>query len=126
MTERMTRETAVAFFAELFGGEHHIPKGLREWGIGWAVTTSASRFATFDFNDLTRAVFLAHDRCLRLEVNPGGPRRVTIAIHQRVREGGMSQRHPTLEAAVAGWRRAHPEPQEPSHAKVERSTGMPA
>lgn len=103
---QMPRETAVAFFAKLFHGEHHLPAEVKPWGRGWIISAHPSRFATFDFNDLTRLVLLAHDRCIRVEINSGGPGRIRIAVHQRdTREGSMMERHPTIEEALAYWRK---------------------
>ena len=104
---RLTREDAVA----LFRGEHHIPSGSRRGadgvtphGLGWCVLDDGTEWATFDFNDLTRLVFLAHDRCLRASVTPARNGKLKIAIWRREREGAHSRRHPTLEKAVEAWR----------------------
>lgn len=59
---------------------------------------------TVDGNALTALVFAAHDRCMRVTVRPAGPRRLEIRAWQRTREGRLSERHPTLEEAVAQWR----------------------
>ena len=68
----MNKEQAIDFFAELFGGEHHIPRSwVKEFGLGWAVIYDGD-FATFDAGMLTRLVFLAHDRCIRAEVSRAG------------------------------------------------------
>ena len=108
----LNHEEAIAFFAELFGGAHHIPGAgyaagpkVKPWGAGWAVVTSMD-LATFDSDALTRLVFLAHDRGYRAEVSPA-MRYLRIAIWRRaLREGGaMWERHPTLDAALALWRR---------------------
>jgi len=106
----MSKETAIQFFALLFCGEHHIPgglKGVKEYGEGWCVNALES-FATFDGNMLTELVFLAHDKAVRAEIKGGGPHRVKICIWQRTREGRLYDRHPTLEEAVAGWRKTMP------------------
>lgn len=105
----MTKGQATEFFAELFCGEHRIPRGgVKEWGIGWCVSTWAD-LSTFDADKLTRLVFLAHDRCVRVEVTHSGPRMVRICIWQRdTREGSITERHPTIEQALATWRERHP------------------
>lgn len=109
MNSGMTKEQATEFFAELFCGEHHIPSEIKEFGVGWSVTTESHRFATFDFDALTRLVFLAHDRCVRAQIDQGGPRRIKITIWQRYqRDGSMMMRHPTLQDATETWRRSHP------------------
>ena len=104
----MTREEAIAFFAEFYCGEHHIPrKGLKPCGNGWSVNHRGS-LATFDFNTLTRLVFLAHDRCVRVEIMHGGPGSLKIGIWQRDRNGSSTQRHPTITEALETWREKHP------------------
>ena len=108
----MNKGQAVEFFAELFLGEHHIPRsGVKEFGLGWAVIYDGG-FSTFDADMLTRLVFLAHDRCVRTDVSRAGTH-MRISIWQRVREGWMSQRHPTLEAAISDWREHYPAPSPP-------------
>lgn len=101
---------AQEFFATLYYGEHHIPGcEVKEYGQGWCVNDTG-KLATYDFDFLTRLVFLAHDKCVRAEVLPSGPGRVKIAIWKRhKREGSISERHPTIENALADWRKRHPE-----------------
>lgn len=107
----LDKEAAIEFFADLYGGEHHIPgyrDGVKPFGEGWSVN-SAGDLSTFDFNTLTRLVLMAHDRCIRASVLPGGPGKIKIAIWQRQRTGSYSQRHPTLEEALTAWRANHNE-----------------
>ena len=66
--------------------------------------------ATWDHDALTRLVFAAHDRCARVEVTSAGPY-LRITVHARTREPGdlpIMLGQPTLEQAVADWRRHHP------------------
>jgi hypothetical protein len=100
----MQKEEAVAFFSDVFGGEHHIPGTVHPFGQGWSVA-GLLLAATYDGDLLTRMVVLAHDRCVRLEIRAYHPQSLQIAIHKRsAREGRMFDRHPTLEAAVARLR----------------------
>ena len=109
MYEAMTKESAVSFFSEFYCGEHHIPRiGVKPFGLGWAVNHMGD-LSTFDTDRLTRLVFLAHDRCVRVEIQQGGPRTVKICIWKRIREGSIAYRHPTLEGALAKWRERNPE-----------------
>lgn len=106
----LTREQAVAFFSTLYGGKHHIPgarygdaKNVKPWGSGWSVSHHGD-LSTYDFDLLTRLVLLAHERCVRACIGPGWPGGVKIGISAREREGGMSERHPTIEEALARFR----------------------
>jgi hypothetical protein len=82
--------------------------------------------ATYDFSNLTRLVFLAHDACVRVSISPRSHRSLTLLFHQRQREGGIWQRHPTLENAVAEHRTHYLEgySAEASRARVDLP-GMP-
>lgn len=112
MTEAMSKAEAVAFFSAFYGGEHHIPgysAGVKPFGpFGWRVSHSGD-LSTYDCNELTRLVFMAHDRCIRVSVKQSGPRRVGIVIFKRVRVADNSYaRHPSLADAVEKWRKAYP------------------
>ncbi len=98
----LSKEEATAFFAEFYRGEHHFPSKIKPYGEGWSMSHFGS-LATFDFDELTRLVFLAHDRCIRAQVESGGPNRLRIAIWKRGREGDFSARHPTIEQAMDNW-----------------------
>lgn len=92
--------------ADLFYGFNHITGTIKkDWeGIKVAVDTG-NWAATFDFDGLTRAVVMAHDRMIRVEIRPAGPHRIKLLLQKRhVREGKMRDRHPTLEDAVADIR----------------------
>ena len=94
--------------ADLFGGFHHLQRPPKKWGRGICLDTSFGCFASFDYDDLTRAVFLAHDRAIRFEIAPSGPRMLKLCLHYRGRrDGTMMERHPTLEGAVGKWRLTH-------------------
>ena len=88
--------------ADIFLGFHHIQGKLHEWGRGIKLnTTYTNSLATFDFDGLTRAVIMAHDRMIRMEIVPSGPGMLGIVLHKRhKREGRMSEYHPTIETAI--------------------------
>jgi hypothetical protein len=91
------------FLADLFHGFHHICGRLHEHGDGIALncTNASNRFATFDFDYLTRAVLMAHERCIRFSIEPSGPGMLKLILHKRhKREGSMYERHPTIEQAI--------------------------
>ena len=102
--KHLTIEEATAFFAELYFGEHHIPGKIKQWGYGFCVEDFAG-MSTFDFSGLTRFVVMCHDKCIRGEIRPSSPRSIKVIIHKRQgREGGMCDRHPTIETAIETFR----------------------
>lgn len=104
--KHLTKEEATAFFAELYGGEHHFPKGgIKSWGSGWCVHHDQGDLATYDFDRLTKLVFMAHDKCYRVSVHPHAFKTLRISVWKRQRVGDMSTRHPTLEQAIESFRK---------------------
>lgn len=95
------------FVAELFGGFHHVLGEFKTCSTGIEVNVSNGNWAaTYDFDGLTRAVIMAHDRMVRFEIAPSGPRMLKLRLWQRhSREGRMSERHPTIEDAIAMHRK---------------------
>ena len=90
--------------ADIVGGFHHVPGKIKPWGTGIETSIFGS-WATFDFNQLTVAVVLAHDRMIRMEIGSSGPRLFRVMFHKRVsRDGGIAERHPTLETAAESIR----------------------
>ena len=113
----LTKAEAVSFFSELYFGEHHIPArgccgahGVREFGPGSWYVNHFGDMATFDYDFLTRLVFLAHDRCYRASVQNSGPRTLKVVVFRRDRAAAsMCERHPTIEEALSEWRKRHTE-----------------
>ena len=100
MAEHLTIEEATIFFGDYFFGENHIPDEIKRYGNGaWRVACKTP-MATSDYDELTRLVVMAHDRCIRVEIVPNGMNRYFIAIWKRSREGGLMESHPTMEDAV--------------------------
>ena len=94
-----------ALLCDLLGGEHHLVGRVARCGDGIAYTALAFHAATFDNNQLTRLVVMAHDRCIRAELSPRSGRSMTLTLHKRAgRDGRMFERHPTMEVAVAAAR----------------------
>lgn len=101
--EDMTEDQRACFalLAKAFHGEHHVPP-VKQFGKGIKTNVYAGKLATFDFDYLTRLVVLGHDRCIRVEITQGGPGMIGVALFRRhAREGRMSERHPTIEDAIA-------------------------
>lgn len=70
---------------------------------------------TFDNDLLTRLVFLAHDHCIRVSIEPCNPTYLRLRLHPRVRETEaqyrLYYRHPRLmEAMLTHCRQRQPAP----------------
>lgn len=102
---KLSESEAIAFFAEFYRGEHHFPSQPKPHGEGWAISHFGC-LSTYDFDDLTRLVLLAHEKCIRVQIEQGGPRRLRIVIWKRSREGSNFERHPTIEQAIEKFRGA--------------------
>jgi hypothetical protein len=91
-------------FADLLGGFHHT-FNIKEWGAGIQMCVPGS-WSTYDFNQLTRLVLLAHDRAIRIEIGPASPSYFRVMAHRRKRDSArMWERHPTIEQAIDIHRR---------------------
>lgn len=108
----------VAELLDRWQGLSHIDNGALEkakWSSERYIEIWTSRtLSTYDFDELTRLVFLAHDMCIRVEIRNHGPNRLKLMFHPRKREGNIAERHPTLEQAVAKWRERNPIEAEPT------------
>lgn len=100
---------ALDFFSEYFLGAHHIPGGERRiqpFGLGFAINYVPGNLSTFDFDGMTRLVFMSHRDCIRAEICGSGPGMVKLAIWQREnRAGRIYERHPTIEQALEKFNR---------------------
>lgn len=104
----------VAEMLDEWQGLHHLDQDLMR-KINWDDTHHIEmklryvNLATFDFNNLTTLVFLAHDYGIRVEINPSSNLYLRVLFHQRAcREGNIVHRHPTIEDALIEWRKTHP------------------
>lgn len=90
--------------ADIYRGWHHVPAKVKPFGRGIECNVSRGGFATFDCDDLTRSVFMAHDRCIRLAIGPSGPGLIKLMLWKRAgRVGKFHERHPSLSEAVSDW-----------------------
>lgn len=64
--------------------------------------------ATWDFGQLTMLVLLCHEARIRCSIEGSGPRNIRLSFWQRKEAGGMAERHPNIEEAVASLRRYLP------------------
>lgn len=103
--------------ADLFHGLHHVFGNIQPSGNVIVINTRhVSSFATFDFDALTRAVVMAHDRMIRFEIAPSGPGMLKLFFHKRnKREGKIQERHPTIEGHIATIRGVSPNEPEETH-----------
>ena len=95
----MDKIEAEDFFIEFFGGKHHFPSKIKEWGNGWCIN-SRYDLATYDGNTLTRLVLMAHEKCIRVELLSAGLHGIKIILHKRQRDGRLFERHPTIEQVL--------------------------
>lgn len=72
-------------------------------GVSWYKT-----FATYDFRDLTRFVFLCHEARIRGEISPLNMRHLRVMLHERRPADEMARNHPSLDEALAQWRNEFP------------------
>ena len=88
--------------ADLFGGFHHMNcRKVEPSGNGISYLSAYASFASFDSDRLTKLVFLAHDRCVRVEIEPRAFRYLNITLYKRhLRLGRIFERHPTIEEAL--------------------------
>ncbi len=95
----------------LVRGLHHIYGAKGADGVDWTgsfvkVLVSPG-MSSYDFSDMTRAVLLAHELCIRVEVVPSG-RCLALLLHPRIPDDGTSEanvmtHHPTVDRMVALW-----------------------
>lgn len=95
----------IQLFCDLVGGCHNVMAPFIDIGGHGVCIKEKRSFATFDDDWLTKAVFLAHERCIRVELQAGGVSGLWVVLHKRKgRDGRMMDRHPTLEAALEKFR----------------------
>jgi hypothetical protein len=76
-----------------------------EYGIGVRFLIGPKCLSTWDSNGLTNLVIGAHDRCIRVEIEPCNFSRIAVIMHPRERDKpSMCQRHPTIEQAIEIYR----------------------
>lgn len=95
----------IKMFCDLVGGHHNIGGGFIDCGNDGVCITQKRSLASFDNDWLSSLVFMAHDRCIRAEIQAGGPGKLRVILHKRkARDGRMMDRHPTLESAIFDYR----------------------
>ena len=86
-------------------GEHHLPGAVKPCcpdGI-MILFHRGTEFATYDGNELTRLVLMAHDRCIRVAISTRGMN-LNLKLHKRhCRTGSLFQRHPAMREVLKNW-----------------------
>jgi hypothetical protein len=102
---------AVANFLDvLHSGLYHIPpKTLKK--VDWVrddyiELCQYGGMSTFDFDDLTRLVVMAHDRHIRVEIEGAAPHYLRLIFYKRERDGDTYHRHPTMEESIERIRKS--------------------
>jgi hypothetical protein len=80
-----------------------------DWHYGGGVSlTWFQELATWDFDQLSRLVFLCHMARIRCSVSAVAPRTIRLAFWQRKAAGDMAVRHPNLDEAVEAFKQYLP------------------
>lgn len=98
---------------KVYQGIYHLDdKALKrvDWANDYVLIYKHDRsVSTVDFNHLTQLVVLCHDAAIRMQIGPCNFHYLELMFHQRQRDGGYSERCPTLEDHVATIRKFHAE-----------------
>ncbi|MCS4089932.1 hypothetical protein [Rhizobium sp. BK176] len=88
--------------ADLFYGFHHIDGKIKPDRHGIKIGVPEGNWAmSYDYDGLTRAVVMAHDRSIRFRISPAGVDRLKLHFEKRHhRDGKMTESHPTIEDAI--------------------------
>jgi len=95
-----------SIMGEVWDGIYHLDRSTyqherTDWSNNsYIEMVICGELATWDFNKLTRLVVLCHDKCVRLSISGASNNFLRLMFHKREREGGFSERHPTLEYQV--------------------------
>lgn len=99
------RERAEYVLSRTFRGLHHIDAHRIKWQGSSCVYNAMDGISTFDYDELTRLVYFAHEACIRVAICASGPRMIKLRISPRYsRDGGINERHPTIEQAIKTMR----------------------
>lgn len=98
MADLCRAEEVLAF---AFRGIHHVEsRRIKRESPTQITYTHYGDLSTYDWDQLTRLVVAAHSLAVRVEISAASPRYIRIRLSERVRDGGMTDRHPTLEEHV--------------------------
>lgn len=75
-----------------------------EWASNYLSVPWRNGLSTFDFDRLTWLIFLCHEARIRCQISPLNFRHLEIHLSERSAQGSISQRHPSLDEALATFR----------------------
>lgn len=102
-------EMAADILAYVYRGIHNarMKHDVVEWQNKRCIKVVVSyELSTFDCDTLTRLVFSAHDKCVRVAIEPCNMQRLRLVFSHRERNDSLMEGHPTLEQAIA-WHRGN-------------------
>lgn len=110
-------ENVANLLDKVFCGIYHLDMGKLQkvdWGDTYVVCVQLymRNLSTYDNDNLTRLVVLAHDHCLRVDISARTVKTLELMFHQRKPSGSYAERMPTIEQHLADIRRYHPERKE--------------
>jgi hypothetical protein len=96
---------AADLLGDVFLGIYHMRyTSLKKvnWKDGYCIEVTLDReLSSFDGDELTRLILLAHDRMLRISLSGLGPGYIRLTIHKRhKREGQLHERMPTIDKHI--------------------------
>ena len=93
------------FLCRLFNGFHHTPTIKQCGHNSICVNTRTAYFSNFDYDYLTKAVIMAHNWGVRIEIRGSGPGMFKLQLWKRhKRTGGMAERMPTIQDMVERYK----------------------
>ncbi len=96
---------AATILGDLYQGIYHIEDQAQK--VNWSnpdfitiVVYKSHGLATFDGDQLTQLVLMAHLLSVRVSIEPASPRHLRLVFAHRTREGDLYFRHPGLSEAI--------------------------
>lgn len=96
----------IKMFCDLVGGHHNIDGNFLDLPPNGIAINQRRSMASFDNDWLSRLVFMAHDRCIRVELQAIGIGKLRVIMQKRAgRDGSTLERHPALDSAIYDYYR---------------------
>lgn len=101
-------EKSLIILSYTFGGIHHLDwKQRQKFRYTDEINTDYvlyGNMATWDSNQLTTLVVLAHELAVRVRIAPHSFKYLKITFWERTREGQNHNRHPSMDEVLKYWR----------------------